>query len=87
MTYQDAVSDLVRLWDLLPILVGSPWRELEPSLLDALDYLAAAETDGDRDQCHATLRHATAATAHKRRHSADGPTGRHGLHLRLHRLR
>jgi CHAT domain len=50
MTYQDAVSDLVRLWDLLPILVGSPWRELEPSLLDALDYLTAAETDGDRDQ-------------------------------------
>src|SRR6266571_963572 len=50
MTYQDAVSDLVRLWDLLPLLVGSPWRELEPSLLDALDYLAVAETDSDRDQ-------------------------------------
>lgn len=50
MTYQDAVSDLVRLWDLLPLLVGSPWRELEPSLLDALDYLAAAEADGDRDR-------------------------------------
>ena len=50
MTYQDAVSDLVRLWDLLPLLVGSPWRELEPSLLDAMDHLAAAETDGERDQ-------------------------------------
>jgi hypothetical protein len=50
MTYQDAVSDLVRLWDLLPLLVGPPWRELEPSLLDALERLAAAETDDDREQ-------------------------------------
>jgi hypothetical protein len=50
MTYQDAVCDLVRLWDLMPLLVGSPWRELEPSLLDAMEHLAAAETDDDRDQ-------------------------------------
>jgi hypothetical protein len=50
MTYQDAVSDLVRLWDLLPLLVGSAWRELEPSLLDALEQLAAAETDHEREQ-------------------------------------
>ena len=50
MTYQDAVSELVRLWDLLPLLVGSPWQELEPSLLDALDNLVAAQADDDREQ-------------------------------------
>lgn len=50
MTYQDAVSDLVRLWDRLPLLVGSPWGELEQPLRDALEQLAAAETDDDRDQ-------------------------------------
>jgi hypothetical protein len=50
MTYQDAVSHLVRLWDVLPLLVGAPWQELEPPLLDALEQLAAAETNDDRDQ-------------------------------------
>jgi len=55
MTYQDAVSHLVRLWDLLPLLVGSPWQELEPPLLDALEQLAAAETDDDRDECVAQV--------------------------------
>ena len=55
MTYQDAVSHLVRLWDLLPLLVGAPWPELEPPLLDALEQLAAAESDDDRDQCVARV--------------------------------
>lgn len=50
MTYQDGVGDLARLWDLLPRLVGSRWQELEPQLLDTLELLAAAETDGDRDR-------------------------------------
>ena len=50
MTHQDAIRDLVRLWDLLPLLVGSPWAELEPSLLDALEYLTAAATDDEHEQ-------------------------------------
>ncbi len=50
MTYQDAVLDLARLWDLLPLLVGPAWGELEPSLLGALADLAAARTDDEREQ-------------------------------------
>lgn len=50
MTHQDAVTDLVRMWDLLPMLVGPVWPELELSLLDALAYLVEAVTDDDRDQ-------------------------------------
>jgi hypothetical protein len=51
MTYQDAVSDLVRLWDLLPLLTGPRWPELEQSLLDSLERLVEADTDDHRDQC------------------------------------
>jgi hypothetical protein len=50
MTYQDAVADLARMWDLLPLIAGPHWRDLEPALLDALDDLAAAASDGERDQ-------------------------------------
>jgi len=41
MTYQDAVSPLVPLWDLLPLPVGAPWPELDAPPIDALEQLAA----------------------------------------------
>ncbi|MFF1608803.1 CHAT domain-containing protein [Amycolatopsis sp. NPDC058278] len=47
MSEQDAVAELARLWDLLPMLVGGPWDELEPLLTDALEALRKAGTDGD----------------------------------------
>jgi CHAT domain len=49
MANHDGVGELIRLWAMLPLLVGSQWRQFEPLLLQALEAIAEAETDEERN--------------------------------------
>lgn len=55
MSEQDAVAEIARLWDLLPLLVGTRWEDLEPDLTDALAELTAADTDRERARIAAEI--------------------------------
>jgi hypothetical protein len=50
MTNQDGIDALVRLWDVLPLLIGAPWPEIEPELIDALEQLLLTVGPDDREQ-------------------------------------
>jgi len=84
MTAQDGVDLLGRLWNLLPLLVGDAWDELEPELAEQLEELAAAGTDAERGlitgrilqlcRPHEALREALAeAVRRDRNRSEDAP--------------